>query len=193
MSDLREKRKKRQISPRGVGLVVALVLLAFILGFVLGMNMNDSEADEVPQVPEQSEEIKETTQQENKVEAAQKPTMPEISEELLIITTPYGDLGYSVTWKDSITIEENTESGYVLTFNGKVGEREERLFTVAVGEEIEESHLFGTIDGENLYISVASPETDEWSEEEISDYTIMQEEVNNVIGQIYELSGFEAL
>lgn len=179
MNDL-PKGKSRKHKNHFVRKVVFIVLIltAFFVGVLSGKIFNKNSTEEsVAQIPksEENDEAKEIN----------------ISEELVTVSTPYGDLGYSVTWKDMIFVEENDLVPYRVTFYGTVGDKKAELFSVSIGGDADKGRLFGNIDGENVYISVAELATETWSEEEIQTFNTLQEEVNSIIGQIYELADFE--
>lgn len=116
-----------------------------------------------------------------------------------IISTPIGELRFPEKWKENVRTEEvGNSDDFGVAVYGEVGGREVKLFTIYVGNNQNEGHLFGTVpnkDGETVNVRIAVDAftaDDTWEKEDADEINAMQEGVNFIIQQIYELPGFEA-
>jgi len=115
----------------------------------------------------------------------------------VILETPVGDLEYPSEYAASTRLESKEEDGlYSYTLYGATGSHEALLFTVYVGER-GEGRLFGFAPDSQgtqqaIYIQIREFQGDDtWSQEELELVWQMQQHVNDLIDQIYELPGFQ--
>ena len=126
----------------------------------------------------------------------QLPTEEDLYKAEYEIETPYLTLKRADIWGEDIQIEQTSSGGsdkWIFTTEA-AGEKIE-LFTVEFTQQESEGFLIGVISAENdvnVYIDVKTIEkADEWSDEEFGKLNLMQEYVNDIIGQLYELENFE--
>lgn len=130
-------------------------------------------------------------------EPATEPVVTNPVEEGLVLATPVGQLTCPSEWASYVRLEQGLEDGlYRADLYGITGEHETLLFTVYVGEQ-GDGHLFGTAPDDQgqrlaIWVSVEEFQGDEtYVEEELQVIWQMQQNVNVLIDQIYELPGFE--
>lgn len=115
----------------------------------------------------------------------------------VVMETPVGDLEYTSHFAANTRLESKEDDGlFSYTLYGSTGEHEALLFTVYVGER-GEGRLFGFApDGQGvmqaIYVQIVEFQGDEtWTQPELELVWQMQQYVNEVIDQIYELPGFQ--
>lgn len=121
----------------------------------------------------------------------------QVSDGAVLLETPVGTLKYPSQYAANTRLETKEEDGlYSYTLYGATGEHEALLFTVYVGER-GEGRLFGFAPDGNgvlqaIYVHIVEFTGDDtWTQPELELVWNMQQHVNDVIDQIYELPGFQ--
>ena len=112
------------------------------------------------------------------------------------IETPYLTLKRADIWGEDIQVEQISEKqSNKFIFTTTLKEMVVELFTVEFTQAESEGFLIGVLKDKkdvNIYINVKTIEqNDQWTEEEFSKLNLLQEYVNEVIVQLYELENFE--
>lgn len=117
----------------------------------------------------------------------------------IAVETPYITLYYPEEWQGIVTVEQTeAEGGQMLTFHTPIGETDTVLFSLIFsGAETAEGFPLGALtqeNGEVVYVFAAMNETipETWSEEEINQFSSMQERVNDLIMQLHEDPRFDS-
>lgn len=117
----------------------------------------------------------------------------------IAVETPYITLYYPEEWQGLVSVEQTeAEGGQRLAFRTKIAQADTELFSLIFsGNDTAEGFLLGALtqeNGEVVHVFAAMneqiPET--WSEEEISQFSSMQERVNDLIMQLNEAPGFDS-
>ena len=115
----------------------------------------------------------------------------------LLLHTPVGTLEYAREFAANARLETQEEDGlYSYTLYGATGKHEALLFTVYVGER-GDGRLFGFAPDSQgvmqaIYIHIQEFTGDEtWTQQDLELVWQMQQRVNDLIDQIYELPGFQ--
>lgn len=176
-------------------LVMVICVLALLIcagcGQVAETNGTTHAASETADNTEETADTAVTESQPDNETAGLEDTLETTS-----VATPYGTLYYPANWEELFSTRVTRGENYVVEFLGMVDDVELTLFCVSFGNGSAEGHLFGTVpgpDGEMAEIRVNVVEfqpEDHWSEEMTNTFYSMQEEVNSVIAQIYDLPGF---
>ena len=116
---------------------------------------------------------------------------------IALLQTPVGTLEYPSQFAANTRLESKEEDGlYSYTLYGATGAHEALLFTLYVGER-GEGRLFGFApDGQGamqaIYVQIQEFQGDDtWTQPELELIWQMQQHVNDLIDQIYELPGFQ--
>lgn len=112
------------------------------------------------------------------------------------IDTPYGELFFSEEWNDFLEVKVSDKTNYTIAFYTNLEKEKIKLFSVVFGSD-SKGELLGTIDdqwGETREVSIIINELkgmENISEENRDVGYAMQEEVNDIIEQIYQFNGFQ--
>lgn len=103
------------------------------------------------------------------------------------------DLEHTVT-----PVRAETDTGVVLRFMARVGEKDLELFSVELSRQPKEGYQLGilhdTLDGDiYVYTSVNEQPAQAWSQEELSGIEALQQRINDLISQFYEDARFQAV
>lgn len=127
---------------------------------------------------------------------ATDPSAEPVSDGMLL-STPIGTLEYPAPFAANTRLESKQEDGlFSYTLYGATGTHEAPLFTVYVGER-GDGRLFGYAPDSQgvmqaIYVQIQDFQGDEtWTQEELELIWQMQQHVNDLIDQIYELPGFQ--
>ncbi|MEE0913358.1 MAG: hypothetical protein U0L76_02080 [Ruminococcus sp.] len=110
------------------------------------------------------------------------------------IETPYCELYYPKKWENSVEIKKNSEEPYTVEFYATINDKSDLhlfdfIFNSADGVLIGE---LTTDDGNSIKVSVESYElnTDKLSDDEISTFYLMQEDINYTLQKLISEDNF---
>ena len=119
-----------------------------------------------------------------------------LSEDDLLVETPFVTLVYPGTWKDLIWTEFEMDDGCgSVTFYGMVGGADAPLFTVYFGGGDQEAVSVGYVMKAKIAVPVSVQmypvsEGEDWTEEDIGTIVSMQEGVNDLLDHLQKTSVF---
>lgn len=194
------KRRKRKLWP---WVLAALILVAAAIVFLClwpdGNKDPNADPDAMTDISLTSSPSDTDTAEPDETQSVQDPDVPTVtmpSAPGIAVETPFGTLYYMFDWQYTMRTEQRSGENLTIAFYGSVGGEELPLFEVIFGNGSAPGHLFGTVTDESgnaveIRIHVIEfEENAEWTQEELNTAYAMQEEVNSIIGQIYQLPGF---
>lgn len=190
-----KKKEKKNYLPLIAG--IAIVALA-VVAVVLLLTSWEAEQSQNPNGSTVgttgAEQIQQTQTTPSETTLPPETTLP--SAEPAFVATPYGVLYYPANWEESFSARTTRGENYLVSFYGTTDGVELPLFSVSFGNASAEGHLFGTIDdgqGGSVEVRVnviQFAEEDSWDTGTVETFYAMQDEVNTIIDQIYQLPGF---
>ena len=188
-----EQEKKTRKAGRHllILLAVAAAVAAVAAGIVLYLQGNESGT---ALSPAEDAALESTTAAETTAAAPERQTEETIPEETLtgfVLNTPIGTLIYPEEWEQYLDVEERVDGdNYRADFACRLSDGTAHLFTLSVGPE-GLGFRMGDLNGQEVWIDVSpAEEQEQWTEEESVRVVAMQERVNDLINQIYEMEGF---
>ncbi len=170
----RKPRRRKRKDPMKIAVVVLSILLVVSLCVALRLH--------------------------SRLEAGQGESTPESTEQRVPskgeIVTPVGTLTFPEEWVDSVNIERLQGDQYAVRVSGTVAGEAVTLFELSVGGGT--GYLLGEAPDEAgksqpIWVNISEIQPKQsWSEEEIRQINLLQSCVNDLMDQIYNLSGFVA-
>ena len=133
---------------------------------------------------------------------AEMETLPPEEEEMLFapeeepetpIETPYGTLYYPAIYTEDVVIDLAVgEDACTVSMLTTIDEKELKLFTLTLSKAVSEGFRLGTLGEVGVYLLMNEQKADDWSAEGFRKINELQESVNALLVQIYEIEGFTA-